>query len=632
MCGIAAIYNIKENKSDNLNTIKKILKGIYHRGPDDQKYICVNNCFLGITRLSIIDLKNGNQPIIDTNKRYHLVFNGEIYNYLIIRKELEKFNFKFNTQSDTEVIMNSFIHWGEKFIEKLDGMFSIIIYDKIKDELIVCRDRFGKKPLYYYKDNNRIIICSEVKAINQINYNDSINLEYNNQAYWDYLTFRYIPGSQTSYKKILKFDRGSIYKITKDNIIKHKYWDIDFKKTENIPYENKKNKFKNLFENSVKKRLISDVPVGVILSGGLDSSAVLYSASKFQKINSYHVCFKGENKNFNEVKYAKKIAKHLNSNLKIIEINDQMFLDKLEKLNIYTDEPLSDLAAIPLKFVSDLAAKDVKVVLSGEGADEIMAGYDLFNVQKNINYLKYLNKFKSLSLLIKKIIRIFFSKKFSALDVIGINHNDYAKKVFKNISFQISDHQKQNFLKYNNASYLNSERFVQQSYSDCKNLDQINQILYVICKEWLVENVLMKSDKVTMSSSLECRCPFLDIDLAEFYFSQSGNEKIYNKNGLLDQKIMLKEYLKDNIPEDIINRKKLGFPVRAYNLDKKIYKDFLFDHLLSKNSFYENFFVKDKILEEAELCVNSNENNLNFKHFLWSIVIYEIWNKNNNLA
>ena len=141
---------------------------------------------------------------------------------------------------------------------------------------------------------------------------------------------------------------------------------------------------------------------------------------------------------------------------------------------------------------------------------------------------------------------------------------------------------------------------MQQSYSDCKNLDQINQILYVICKEWLVENVLMKSDKVTMSSSLECRCPFLDIDLAEFYFSQSGNEKIYNKNGLLDQKIMLKEYLKDNIPEDIIDRKKLGFPVRAYNLDKKIYKDFLFDYLLSKNSFYENFFVKDKILEEAE--------------------------------
>ncbi len=632
MCGIAAIYNIKENKFDNSNNIKKILNNINHRGPDQQNYELVNQCYLGIARLSIIDLKSGNQPISDLRKRYYVVFNGEIYNYLSLKKDLEKLNYKFNTMSDTEVVLNSYIHWGDNFVEKLDGMFSIIIYDKSNDELIICRDRFGKKPLYYFKDDEKVIICSEVQAIYDLNKDNSLNLKINLQGYWDYLTYRYIPGNQTSCDKIFKFDRGSIYKIKKNKIFKKKYWNIEFKNKKKISFENKTNSFQNLFDKSVKKRLISDVPVGVILSGGLDSSAVLYSASKFQKINSYHVCFKNENENYNELKYAKKIANYLDSNLSVIEIDDKMFLDKLEKINYFTDEPLSDLASIPLKFVSDLAAKDVKVVLSGEGADEIMAGYDLYNVEKNIKYLKSLNKYKPISIILKKIVRLFFSRRFSALDNIGINHSNYAKDVFKNITYQISEEEKLNLLKSNDFKLLKSERFLDQNYLESGHLDQINQILYNISKEWLVENVLMKSDKVTMSSSLECRCPFLDIDLAEFYFSQSGNEKIYNSNGVLDQKILLKEYLKNNIPKDIIDRKKLGFPVRAYDLDKQIYKDFLFDHLVSKNSFYENFFEKNKFLKNAEFYINRNNENENFKNFLWSIVVYEIWVKNNRLA
>lgn len=356
----------------------------------------------------------------------------------------------------------------------------------------------------------------------------------------------------------------------------------------------------------------------------------MYSASKYQKINSYHVCFKNEKENFNEYKYAKKVANYFNSNLKVIEIDDNMFLDKLGQIDKYTDEPISDLASIPLKFVSDLASKDVKVVLSGEGADEIMAGYDLYNVQQNIDYLKTLNKYRNIAALFKKFFRLFFSNKFSALDKIGIDHNNYASQIYKNITYQISDKEKINLLKFKENNFLLSERFMEKNYLKSKNLDQINQILYVISKEWLIENVLMKSDKVTMSSSVECRCPFLDKDLTEFYFRMSGKEKIYNSKGKLDQKILLKEYLNGNIPNDIINRKKLGFPVRAYNLDKKKYKDFLFDHLLSKNSFYENFFSKNEILNKAELSIK--QNNQNIKNFLWSIVIYEIWKKNNSLA
>lgn len=630
MCGIAAIYNIKENKLDSLTDIKKILQNIHHRGPDQQNQISINQCVLGIARLSIIDLKNGNQPILDSTKRFYIVFNGEIYNYLFLKKQLKDLNYNFKTNSDTEVVLYSYIHWGEKFADKLDGMFSIIIYDKLNNELIVCRDRFGKKPLYYYKDENQIIICSEVKAISNLKKKNLIDLEINRQGYWDYLTYRYIPGKQTSYKNILKFDRGSIYKFQKDKIYKKKYWKIEFKITENYTLENKKKKFQKLFDDSVKKRLIADVPIGVILSGGLDSSAVLYSASKYQKINSYHVCFKNEKENFNEYKYAKKVANHLNSNLKVIEIDDNMFLDKLGQINQYTDEPISDLASIPLKFVSDLASKDVKVVLSGEGADEIMAGYDLYNVQQNIDYLKTLNRYRNIAALFRKFFRLFFSKKFSALDKIGIDHNNYASQIYKNITYQISDKEKINLLKFKENNFLLSERFMEKNYLKSKNLDQINQILYVISKEWLIENVLMKSDKVTMSSSVECRCPFLDKDLTEFFFGMSGKEKIYNSKGKLDQKILLKEYLDGNIPNDIINRKKLGFPVRAYNLDKKKYKDFLFDHLLSKNSFYENFFSKNEILNKAELSIK--QNNENIKNFLWSIVIYEIWKKNNSLA
>ena len=243
MCGIAAIYNIKENKFDNSNNIKKILNNINHRGPDQQNYELVNQCYLGIARLSIIDLKSGNQPISDLRKRYYVIFNGEIYNYLSLKKDLEKLNYKFNTMSDTEVVLNSYIHWGDNFVEKLDGMFSIIIYDKSNDELIICRDRFGKKPLYYFKDDEKVIICSEVQAIYDLNKDNSLNLKINLQGYWDYLTYRYIPGNQTSCDKIFKFDRGSIYKIKKNKIFKKKYWNIEFKNKKKISFENKTNSF-----------------------------------------------------------------------------------------------------------------------------------------------------------------------------------------------------------------------------------------------------------------------------------------------------------------------------------------------------------------------------------------------------
>lgn len=245
MCGIAAIYNIKENKLDSLTNIRKILQNIHHRGPDQQNEISINKCVLGIARLSIIDLKNGSQPILDSTKRFYIVFNGEIYNYLFLKKQLKDLNYNFRTNSDTEVVLYSYIHWGEKFADKLDGMFSIIIYDKLNDELIVCRDRFGKKPLYYYKDENQIIICSEVKGISNLKKKNLLDLEINSQGYWDYLTYRYIPGKQTSYKNILKFDRGSIYKIQKDKIYKKKYWKIEFKITENDTLENKKKNLRN---------------------------------------------------------------------------------------------------------------------------------------------------------------------------------------------------------------------------------------------------------------------------------------------------------------------------------------------------------------------------------------------------
>ena len=633
MCGISLFAQFENNILSSEEIINKLNFFLKHRGPDEcKKKIFKSKNFevaLGITRLSIIDIKNGSQPITDyAEKRFSIVFNGEIYNFLDLKKKLINLGVKFYTNSDTEVILQGFIFFGSSFFNELDGMFAIIIYDNFKNEIYIARDKFGKKPLYYYYNDKILIISSEVRAINKLNIIES-NIDY--QSYWDFLTYRYIPGNNTSYSKIKKFENGSYYKITQNFFEKTKFKDINkefAQKKSEISIDQIHNTFSTLFSESVRKRLIGEAPIGVLLSGGIDSTAILYEASKFQNIDSYHVNFTNSDNNYSELLSASIVAKQLNSKFNSIEITDQQFLDDIINISEYSDEPLADLSIIPFNKICLLASQTKKVLLSGEGADEILGGYGLNHVKMRLLILKIINFYpKSFALIIKKILSNFTNKNLNILDDHGIKIKDWPEFKNYNITKQISDEEK-NIYKNKNLLFDESERFLSQHYSNSKELDPINKILSVICQDWLRENVLMKSDKVSMHNSIEIRCPYLDHNLSKFLFSISGDKKVVLKNLNFQSKYILKNYLLNKISKEYIFKKKLGFPVPAYKMDTTSIKNFVIEMLSKKNTFYENIFDKRKILKKLETLLRSN--NLietKDKHFFWSLVTFEIWHE-----
>jgi asparagine synthase (glutamine-hydrolysing) len=628
MCGIAGIFYYKEHSSETYEITKKLLSDIAHRGPDDEGTYSNNKFSFGMCRLSIIDLKNGHQPISDKNERYQIVFNGEIYNYQYLKQQLEDEGVAFKTNSDTEVILQGYLIWGNEVLNKLEGMFAIAIYDVQEHELFLARDRLGKKPLYFYQDEDRFLFCSEVRALSKC----LALKEIDKQSYWDYLTYRYVPGKETIFKGIIRLDKASYTTVNKKGNRKNKYWFVakekKEKKEKREECENVTSKFGELFSEAVKKRLVADVPVGVILSGGIDSCAVLYEASKFKKVDSFHVYFNSENEQYNEYQYANEIAKFVGSDLHVVEMTDAKFIDGLNNMHEWTDEPIADLSSIPFKYLCNKTREHVKVALSGEGADEVLAGYDMeyfYRRYKLYPYLRLLPEpvVNAIDKILLKDDRQDVLSEIRARRFHYINGHPY------NVTFQISESEKNKLSNNDIFDHEASERYLEKHYADCKDRAVINRMLYVLNQDWLEQNILMKSDKVSMSSSLEVRSPFLDHLLHDYLFSLSMQKKIgRNKQGYYGKRL-LKDYLAKKIPDKFIFRKKLGFPVPAYMLFNKTYKDFVYDILSSQHNYYEKFFNKRKVIQLVDDVVNKNgSEESNHKHFIWSLVMFELWHKN----
>ena len=624
MCGIAGIYYFSDDSHhDKLDShITILLKSISHRGPDDRGSISYKHCAIGMVRLSIIDIPTGHQPMLSSDKRYSIVFNGEIYNFQSIRGELIKKSIDFDTNSDTEVILKGYIEYGKDILGMLEGMFAFCIYDSKKHELFIARDRLGKKPLYYYKDEEKLIFCSEVQAIKQLN---NLDLSLNDQSYWDYLTYRYIPGEETSYSQVKKFGRGRYDFVTSAGITTSRYWEIPRSGNNELS----PSRFGELFADSVKKRLVSDVPVGVMLSGGIDSCAVLFEAAKHQTIDSYHVFFDTTDKDYNELAYAKQMAALVNSPLHIVEASRVDFYDQLINIASITDEPLADLASIPFKMVCDLAVKDVKVALSGEGSDEVLAGYGIGSIPNRLQKLSILKMTpKPVRSFIRRVVERQLQRDVALFDELEGDLDDWAKNSNYNITYQVGQEQKIALLRNDTSSvFLDSSRFIQDHYEKVRDEDVINQVLHAISTDWLEQDVLMKSDKVSMSSSLELRCPFLDHNLVEYLFNLPGKYKVGKLNRKQQSKIILKEYLYKKIPDELIFRKKLGFPVPSYDIKEKQDFDFMFDILNSANCYYQQYFEKKRVIDMLEKIRCDFLGGYSMRHFFWSMVVYELWFK-----
>jgi len=560
MCGICG-FNWEDKA-----LVKSMADAILHRGPDGHGYYVDKNISLGHRRLSIIDLSaRGKQPMYNQDGSICIVFNGEIYNYKEIKQKLEN-KYKFFSETDTEAIIHAYEEYGEDCLQYLNGMFAFAIWDSRKKSLFLARDRIGIKPLYYYFKDGKFIFGSEIKAILEY----PISREVNISSLYQFLTFSYIPYPATLFKDIYKLPPAH-YIVLKDNKLKiKKYWDIAYNEI-NKPLSYYTEELFNRFRNSVEMQLMSDVPLGAYLSGGLDSSSIVAMMSSLmdRPVTTFSVGFESDEV-INELYYAKKVADKLNTNHNEIIVNPDDAIKILPKIIWHLDEPIANPASIPLYFMSQAAKKKMTVVLTGNGGDELFAGYKqhkvislannhykkypfLFDSKLSLSFINTFNKFTPEKSNYKKYIN--FLSKF--LPILKHMPSAYNLLVYRNFT----DDERIQLLETGNSSTNLSVKQAQNlsknligSFFNTKN-NILNQLLSIDLKLLLPEDYLMVDDKINMANSIESRVPFLDHTLVEFAATIPVK---YKFNGLTG-KFILKKTMKNLLPKEVIQRKKYGF-------------------------------------------------------------------------
>jgi len=576
MCGIAGIISRKENEKLQ-DAIYIIEKKISHRGPNDKGYhFSKNKAFLHL-RLSIVDIKSGHQPIYSDNGKIGIIYNGEIYNYKILRTELEKKGYIFKTNSDTEVVLKIFQEYGVESFKKLNGMFAFAIWNELTNEIYLVRDYFGIKPLYIYEDSEKTIFCSELKGILSLANFMNLDLTLEEIGIQDYLHFRYNPSPYTIFKNIKKVEPGT-YLIYKDGKwFNYKYFELNYEENNNLKFEDLKNDLDNELKNVVSSQLMGEVPVGVLLSGGLDSSTISYYIKEIgAKLKTFNIGFP----EVNEFKYSEEVAKKLGLEHFVIELTIEELLKKYNEINYYLDEPIADPACLPLYELAKELKKHVTVVLSGEGGDEIFGGYPQYQYLYR-NNLSFFERYET-----------FIQKSWYFEDTYIFMKNKYLPP--KNLRFK--------------------------KYFDENTL--LNGMLAFDLKTWIPDNLMMKADKMLMAHSLEGRFPFLDKRIFELVSKFPEEYKISKESGIT--KFILKELIKDKLPISIINREKMGFSVPVDKLLEKM-KSLVFDNFEEiKKTELKNILE----LSEIEKLIKNYYKNKESGLKLWTIFSLFYWFNN----
>ena len=620
MCGFVGILN-KNGHSVRPDILRKMADTIHHRGPDEEGIFINDNCGFYHKRLSIIDLNTGQQPMTFGN--YTIVFNGEIYNYIELREELKLKGHKFDTTSDTEVILHLYQEYREGCVDRLNGMFAFIIYDKSNNQIYVARDHFGIKPLYWYQDKNRILFGSEIKAILA---HPEIKALPAMENLYEYLTFQFVLGENTLFQNIKKFQPGHY------SIINLKTWSF---KTVNYcrpdfsidVFHNEEffiNELQKILDDTITQQLRSDVPIGTYLSGGIDSSLVTVMASKI--VNHPLKSFSGalnEGPEFNELKYARIAAKKANSELYEIFPTEQEFIDVLPKLIYHLDEPVAGPGLFPQYMVSKFASNHVKVILGGQGGDEIFGGYarylvayleqalkgSIFETNEEVEHIVTLKSILPNLPSLKQYVPML--KGFWKSDVFEPMDRRYFNLI--NRMGSISDFLHPDFINDRNENRI-FDKFSEQ-FNNCKTKSYYNKMTQFDLSASLPA-LLQVEDRVSMAVSIESRVPLLDRRIIDLISKMPAGMKF--KGGEL--KYLLKQTIKEIMPPEILNRKdKMGFPVPLHIWSKnKKTRDFIMDTMLSKNAKERNI-IDTNYLEQI---INSEQP---FSRGLWGLLSMELW-------
>ncbi len=623
MCGIAGKLFFDRSAPMGRPEIEAMLAPIAHRGPDSEGIYLDRNVGLGHRRLSIIDVGGGGQPMANEDKTVWIVFNGEIYNFQPLRERLIASGHKFRTNSDTEVIIHLFEEHGADCVKFLRGMFAFAIWDQKREVLFVARDRVGIKPLYYCQTREALYFASELKSIIA---DSNVSREIYYPAMRQFLSFFYVPGEDTLFRSIKKLLPGHSLTVEKGKVTIRKYWDLQFTQDRwSKPFEQVVDELYGLLGSTVRDHMIADVPVGVLLSGGVDSSAMLSFAVREtgKQVNTFTVGFDGKGV-VDERPYARMAAEKFGASHHEISISSENFWDFLPAYVWHMEEPVCEPPAVALYYVSKLAREHVKVLLSGEGGDEAFAGYPNYANQMRLGRMESMvgPLAKSAGAGAALLGRMFgearlqrygeafgrplSSHYFSRTSGPSSFFNRHARKFFSD-----------KFLA-GTGSVSPAEMIAAMSGSVAGE-PLLNQMLYVDTKTWLPDDLLVKADKITMANSLELRVPLLDHEVLEFAASLPPQYKIEGK----ETKRVLKAAMARVLPQEILTRKKAGFPVPYGSWLRREFKSPIEDILLSDRASARGYFKR----AEVERLLRANEKNGRHSKEVFSLLVLELWHR-----
>lgn len=604
MCGIVGFVDQKKKK-EKLKIVKDMADQIIHRGPDGEGYFCDDVVALGHRRLSIIDVSGGGQPIFNEDKTKVIIFNGEIYNYASLKDELLELGYQFQTKTDTEVILHGYEAFGDELFARLRGMFSFVIYDTKTKELVGARDHFGMKPFYYYLKDQEFLFASEIKSMLV---HPNFQKEINKDALKMYLIFQYSVKEETFFKNVYKLKPGHYFHYKDGNLDIKPYFELEYHKNSNKSYDEMKLELQKVLEDSIYyHQTTSDVEVGAYLSGGVDSSYVV-SFAKPDKTFSVGFSYEG----FDETDYASDLSKMLGIKNYRKKISPEDFFEALPRVQWHTDEPHANLSTVPLYFLSELTAEQVKVCLSGEGSDEMFGGYNEYNDPTLLKiYLKFPLFFRKFVRAICKHLPHFPGR--NTLILYGLPFN---KRYIGHGTFMEADDANK-ILADDLKNDESIESVLEPVYSKIKDADEVTKKMFVDFHFWLPQDILLKADKMSMAHSIELRTPLMDAEVFRYAATIPNKYLLKNK----ETKYLFRDISKDIIPDEWAKRRKCGFPVP---FSKWIREDKFYTKV--KTTFEQNyvseFFDQNYILQLLERHYQQKENN---GRKIYNIYCFLVW-------
>ncbi len=619
MCGIAGAVVRPESLVD-LPVIDRMLDSLAHRGPDGRgtaRYSSQagDRVLLGHRRLAIIDPAGGKQPMCDDAAGLALTFNGEIYNFRELRAELAACGCKFALDSDTEVLLRAYQHWGEKVVERLRGMFAFAIWDASRQQLFIARDRFGEKPLFLHEDADGLYFASEIKALLHL---PQPRPQVNLSAVWDFLAYRYVPGPQTLLEGIRKLAPGTCATWKDGRLTERRYWfapDRDASQA-SAANEDVVETFLGRLDDAVKMQMVSDVPFGAFLSGGLDSSTIVALMTRHNtNVKTFSVGF-GEG-GYSELEYANVVARHFGTQHHELIVGFDDIVENLPKLVGYRDAPVSEPSDIPIYMLAKEASKTVKMVLTGEGSDEILGGYPKHVFERFAQGYQLMPGMIRHNLIAPITHSLPYGFRRAKTAIANLNIEDWRERYVR--WFGALNHREReqlSVLRLNGYDHANDA----PPFDSAPDSTTLRRILYFDQTSWLPDNLLERGDRMTMAASIESRVPFLDHELAGYVSSLPDSYRVKG----LKTKWILREAGRSLIPEAILERKKVGFRVPVNKWFQGPLKEYLCDHLRGRDSKTRAYFdpqVLDRVMDDHI------EGRQNHEKLLWALLNLEIWHR-----